>query len=110
MFNDNLVSLRLQNKMTQEDLAKKIGVVKTTIANYESGLRTPDNEKLIAIAKVFDVSIDYLLGLESSPSPIYDLSFDDFTYALYNETKELTDNQKEALLNMAKVLKEANKQ
>lgn len=108
MFNDILVSLRLQNKMTQEELARKIGVVKTTIANYESGLRNPDNEKLIAISKVFNVSIDYLLGLDSK-TPSTPILMDDFTYALYNETKELTDKQKQAILDMAKAFKDSQK-
>lgn len=64
MFKNVLIQLRLENKMTQTELANKIGVVKGTIANYESGLRKPDNDKLIALAEVFGVSVDYLLGLE----------------------------------------------
>ena len=64
MFKDVLIQLRLENKMTQAELANKIGVVKGTIANYESGLRKPDNDKLIALSEVFGVSVDYLLGLE----------------------------------------------
>ena len=64
MFKDILMQLRIESKMTQTELANKIGVVKGTIANYESGLRKPDNDKLIALAEVFGVSVDYLLGLD----------------------------------------------
>lgn len=114
MFKDVLIQLRLKNKMTQTELANKIGVVKGTIANYESGLRKPDNDKLIALAEVFGVSIDYLLGLDEHPIPVShyggqdnNITFDDFTFAMYEETKDLTDEQKEALLNMAKALKKS---
>lgn len=112
MFKDILIQLRLENKMTQTELANKIGVVKGTIANYESGLRKPDNDKLIALSEVFGVSVDYLLGLEETPTSIShyggqdnDITFDDFTFAMYKETKDLTDEQKAALLDMAKTLK-----
>lgn len=66
LFKDILTKLRLEKQITQTELANKIGVVKGTIANYESGLRKPDNDKLIALSEVFGVSVDYLLGLEKN--------------------------------------------
>lgn len=44
--------------LTQEELAKKIGVGKTTISNYEVGLRSPKKQQMIKLSEVFDVSID----------------------------------------------------
>ena len=76
MFKDILVQLRLENKMTQTELANKIGVVKGTIANYESGLRKPDNDKLIALSEVFGVSVDFLLGLENLNNTQYKKRFE----------------------------------
>lgn len=44
--------------MSQEELAKKIGVGKTTISNYEVGIRSPKKPQLIKLSEVFDVAID----------------------------------------------------
>lgn len=61
-FNKILKKLRKNNKMTQKELADKIGVARTTLANYEQGTRFPDKETLLLIADFFNVSLDYLVG------------------------------------------------
>ena len=55
-------------------------------------------QTLARIAGYFSVSVDSLLGVE----PQDELGFDDFTYALFHETKELTPENKEKLLEMAR--------
>lgn len=105
----NLKILRQEKDMNQTQLADEIGVSRSAIAMYESGKREPDNETLIKLAKYFNTSVDYLLGnsdvKEKTPSE-EGVNFDNFTYALFDETKDLTDADKEMLLNMAKMLKE----
>lgn len=49
---------REQREWTQTDLAKKVGIGKTAIANYETGFRSPKQDTLFALAKAFDVSIN----------------------------------------------------
>ncbi|NPC91182.1 helix-turn-helix transcriptional regulator [Bacillus sp. WMMC1349] len=61
MFNKNLIALRKSKKITQEQMAEKIGVHRGTYANYERGHRQPDYDTLIKIADFFGVTIDYLL-------------------------------------------------
>lgn len=61
-FPDRLKELREKAGMTQMELAEKLGVAKGTIGNYEAGGRMPNNEKLEAIADLFNSDIDYLLG------------------------------------------------
>ena len=61
-FNKILKKLRKDNKLTQKQLADKLGVARTTLANYEQGTRFPDKETLLLIADFFDVSLDYLVG------------------------------------------------
>ena len=63
-FGNTLKILRLQNKFTQAELAKKLGLTKSVISASENGLRLPSYDVLIHIAKIFNVSTDYLLGLE----------------------------------------------
>lgn len=61
---DTLKYLRQINRMTQGEVADAISVNRSTYTSYETGRREPSNETLISLAKVFNVSTDYLLGLE----------------------------------------------
>jgi len=64
-FSENLKSLRLEKNMGQTQLAKELGVSKGIISLWENGLREPNMYSLIAIAKFFNISIDFLVGLEN---------------------------------------------
>lgn len=65
-MNKNILkNLRKQNNLTQAELAKKLGISKSTIGMYEQGRRCPDNKTLVNISKIFDVSTDYILGVNS---------------------------------------------
>jgi methanogenic corrinoid protein MtbC1 len=61
-FAIRLRELRGQHRLRQRDLADKLGLAQTTIANYEQGSRFPDEKTLYAMADYFRVSLDYLLG------------------------------------------------
>ena len=64
VFGQNLKDLRLEKGLGQIALAKALGVSKGLISLWENGLRDPGMNSLITIAKFFDVTIDYLAGLE----------------------------------------------
>src|SRR5699024_10692117 len=59
--------------LTQTDMAKMLGVAKTTYASYEQGKRTPDTEMQNKIADYFDVTLDYLHG-RTDKKHYYDLT------------------------------------
>ena len=63
-FKDNLKLLRKEKGVGQVELANSIGVSKGIISLWENGEREPGMTSLIAIAKYFKVTIDYLVGLE----------------------------------------------
>lgn len=63
-FGNALKTLRLRENMTQAQLAQRLGLTKSVISAYETGLRLPSYDILIHIARIFNVSTDYLLGLE----------------------------------------------
>lgn len=74
IFAERLKELRLKKKeenpnYTQEYVAEKIGVARTTYTAYENGTKTPPPETLKIIADFFHVSSDYLLGLTDIPMP-----------------------------------------
>ncbi|MBQ6231708.1 MAG: helix-turn-helix transcriptional regulator [Eubacterium sp.] len=58
-------SLRTQRNWSQEDLARRVGVKKSSISAYENDIRLPSYDVLIELARVFDVSTDYLLEVEN---------------------------------------------
>lgn len=64
IFRYRLKELRAEKEIGQVELAKILGVSKGVISLWENGLREPGMNSLILIAKYFNVSIDYLVGLE----------------------------------------------
>ena len=64
IFGEKLKELRLENGIGQVALAKELGVSKGIVSLWENGLREPKLSNLIIIARYFQVSIDYLAGLE----------------------------------------------
>ena len=65
------------------------------------------------VADYFGVTVGYLLGEGKEKAPTQEgereITFDDFTYAMQNESKELTEMDKQILLSMAKQLNDARK-
>lgn len=90
-FGNVLKTLRLKEKLTQAQLSTKLGLTKSVISAYETGLRLPSYDVLIHIAKIFNVSTDFLLGLENKQE--IDLS-------------GLSQAEIDALLNLIKAMKE----
>ena len=65
-FGIKLRKLRKEREMTQQQLADKLDVTKATVSAYETDAKYPSIEVLIKIAKTFEVSTDYLLGLSET--------------------------------------------
>ena len=59
---DNIVRLRHNKKITQEQLAEFIGVTKASVSKWENRQSTPDITILPQLATFFDVTIDELVG------------------------------------------------
>lgn len=74
LFGNILQELRNKKAWSQVELAKRLGISASQIANYEIGRRLPSLEILISASRVFGVSTDYLLGLESSKRKVIDVS------------------------------------
>ena len=67
-FSDTLVRLRKQDKLTQEEAARRMGITRSALAMYETGKREPDFETMELIADFYNVNMDTLYG-----RPISDL-------------------------------------
>lgn len=62
MIGDRLTKLRKNRNWTQEDVARRLEMPRSTYSNYESGKREPDFDTAQRLAELFEVSFDYLLG------------------------------------------------
>lgn len=62
MISMRIRELRKQAKLSQEMMAEKIGVSRQAITKWETGLGVPDIENLVAIADLFKLSLDELMG------------------------------------------------
>lgn len=62
-FAERIKELRLSKNMTMEELGNKLNKTKSTISTWEKGTRSPKMGELEDIAKFFNVSVGYLLGL-----------------------------------------------
>lgn len=74
MLNDLIKEIRMDNGLTQEDLAIKFNMSRTAISKYETGEREPNIEFLLKFSNYFNVSVDYLLGKTKIPTPQYILN------------------------------------
>lgn len=88
-FGRHLKKLRKSRKLTQLDLAKLLNVSQVTVANYERGERFPKKQSLFMLANYFQISIDSLVGVESTkvfPDVESEYSIDALINLLLNDT------------------------
>lgn len=64
MFGERISLLRTSYRLSQKELAESLHVSKQTVSNWENDNIAPSVEMLLKIAKYFNVSTDYLLGLD----------------------------------------------
>ena len=88
-FGAILQDLRSSRSWSQAQLAKRLNISASQIANYEMGRRFPSLETLISVSRVFGVSTDYLLGLNYSKKNLVDIS--DLSSEEYNSICSVID-------------------
>jgi len=69
MLGENLKRARRNAGLTQDDVAKYLNIIRQTYSAYETGRSTPNPETLNMLACIFEVSVDWLLGNTSDPTP-----------------------------------------
>ena len=63
MIGERLSELRQDLGLTQQELADKLSISVHTVSSYERNISTPDDEMKKKMSQMFDVSIDYMLGM-----------------------------------------------
>ena len=64
VFPERIKELRIEKELSINELGKQIGVSGAAVSRWENGTRIPNLDSIYALAKFFDVSADYLIGLE----------------------------------------------
>lgn len=65
-FQEQLITFRKHQGLSQEQLGEKLGVTRQTVSKWELGVTTPEMDKLILLADLFHISIDELVGRETA--------------------------------------------
>ena len=69
ILSERIKTLREEISLTQSQLAEKLDIATSYISQYESGDRIPSDDIKIKLAKFFDVSLDFLMGLSDIRNP-----------------------------------------
>lgn len=109
MFFDRFEALCKQKNVSKQKACLDCGLSRTAWNKWRAGA-TPNGDALQALADYFGVTTDYLLtGEETKKAPTpegeREITFDDFTYAFYEESKDLPEEKKKMLLDMARFMK-----
>lgn len=66
MIYDRIKQLREQKGLTQAALARMLNVTRSSVNAWEMGISVPSTQSLVQLAEIFDISTDYLLGIDTS--------------------------------------------
>jgi len=104
MLRENIKELRIENGMSQAELAQKVGVSQGAIYFWEKGINEPTAGYLIKMARIFGTTVDELLSFESvEKREVFTKSSQMNTY--FNR---ITDKQQELLIDLAKEFSKQN--
>lgn len=68
MVADRIKSLRESHNYTQSDLARILGITRSSVNAWEMGISVPSTQYIVELADIFKVSTDYLLGVNQTAS------------------------------------------
>lgn len=111
ILGSRIKELRLQHNYTQKDLAEKLYVTPKMISFYELGQRAPSDDVKIEICKIFNVSLDYLLGISNIKNPYEDKknNYIPETLAAHFDGDEFSEEDLEDIENFIEFVKQRKK-
>ncbi len=112
MFYERLEELCSKKSITVSSLVKELGLSTSKVTAWKNGT-VPKGAILVKIADYFGVPLDYLMGRTDDPNQKpgeSNIKLDEFSYAMYNESKELSDSDKQRLLTFARMLRESSEE
>ncbi|MFJ5964770.1 helix-turn-helix domain-containing protein [Bacillus sp. NPDC093026] len=106
-----LTELREKHGWSKSTVAKKLGLkAMSTYANWEYGLRKPDGEMIVKIAKLYGVSTDYLLTGKDKSMTDYDLSNDPDLQIAFKAASDFSEEARRQTIDFINYIREKEKQ
>lgn len=109
MFSHRLRELREDLGLTQKQLAEMLNLTQSTIAYYENGRKMPTLENAVRITKIFNTSLDYLVGVTDRHQALENIKEDRVSYydnkCLSNAIGSLSADSLKELVNFIDYLK-----
>ena len=107
MFYERLQQLCNEKGVKITNVVSELKISTGNLSKWKNGVQ-PKATTLSNLAAYFNVSTDYLLGNTDVKEPSASITFDDFTAAMHNQSKLLTDEQKQQLIKMAEFFAKDN--
>lgn len=104
---DRIRDIREKLELTGEEFGKLLSVTKTAVSNWENNNRKPDSDMIIKIAKLGNITTDYLLGITDDPNTvIYNVKIDNEDYKVGVDKSYPHDLNPEQVEDLIRELKE----
>lgn len=94
----NLLYYRKKNKITQKELAEKLGVKHNAISAWENGVNSIDIDTLFRVCQIFGITVNDMYGISTPQDPL--------TMAAHLDGKDFTDEQWNRIESFAKFIKQ----
>ena len=95
---NKLAELRKQKGLSQEELADKLNVSRQTISKWERGEASPDTDNLVELAKLYEISLDKLLGLKVEEQKEIKGESEEAKIKISNSKIEINDGKEKVIL------------
>ena len=114
-FKDRLSEALSSANMKPIELSTLSGIPKSSISQYLSGYATPKSDRTYKIAKVLNVNPVWLMGydvpmVDEAPEPTLDEQLEGVEFALWGEVQDLSDDEKQDVLDCIKFTKSQRKE
>ena len=91
-------------------LGEVVGLAESTISQYETDKREPDNETLLKLSEYFEVTVGYLLGVEDAKNAPTEtgerfVDMSDVDIAFYGGYKELSEDDQKTIRDMVQLMR-----
>lgn len=93
-FGLRLKELRERRRLSQADVAARLGITRSTVSGYECNTITPSLEQLVKLAVLYNASLDYIMGMENR-SHLY---LDDLNESQQQTVLDIIDRLKQEFL------------
>lgn len=115
LFQQRLLDLRTEKNLTQKELADIIGVSASAIGFWENGINEPKATYLAKLSQVFNVSVDYLVGIpneftDTNRHPLHATDYTNEEQKIINDYRELSPELQKTIRDTLATFKAANKQ